>query len=603
MFRLLRTVALGLVLQASLIDSAVNLRRQASVDRGSLALVSTSPLEFKYTTSEPNPRNWVGLYYAAGGGPDNGVFNQPSIRWSYAPEAQGSVKFDNDGLGSGEYKAYLLADDQYKSLAAPVQLALGESAKYPGSISVDYSRTPINIKYTTSQPNAKNWIGLYFAQGGGPVNQVEDQPSLTWEWAPASVGEVTLSTKNLSPGEYKVFLLADGGYKWLSEPVAAQVRNAESFSFIVKDITTKNARQGDKFEASLGNLVSQPGDKDTKFNIVGGGDWAAINSSGVITGTPSSSAKDTTLSVEAQDKNGVTASISVHIPVRPAGSSLVDNLRVLSFNLWHGGTQVSNYHEKQVRFLADKNVDIVGLQESTGGHGTRLAHALGWYSWQGPDVSIISRYPITQVYPATSVSGSVRISLDGADNDIIIWNAHLGYDPYGPYDFCFDKMSVSRVMEREAQSGRTPQIQEMTGKMGDHLANADNVPVLLVGDFNAPSHLDWIEASKSQHCGIGQVAWPTSKYPTDAGLIDSFRVAHSDPVATPGITWSPIYLDNNGRPEPLDRIDFVYHKGRKLAVRDSEAVVVGNPTAQPNHGNNEWTSDHKAVLTTYSVKG
>ncbi|KHN95534.1 exonuclease III [Metarhizium album ARSEF 1941] len=601
MLRLFRAALLGLAFDASLVGCAVTSGRLALAEPGSLALASASPLELRYTTSAPSPRNWVGLYYASGGGPDNGELDQPSIRWSYAPGAQGSVKFDNDGLGPGEYKAYFLADDKYKSLAAAVRFSLGESSRYPGSISVDYSRTPINVKYTTTRPGAKNWIGLYSADGGGPVDQVQVQPSLAWEWAPERVGEVTLSSKNLSPGEYRVFFLADGGYTWLSQPVNAHLRSSEAFGFIVRDVTTHNARQGDRFEASLANLVTQPGDGDTRFSIVGDAGWAVISPSGVISGTPPSGAADTTLHVEARDKHGVAASASVHIPVRPAGASLVDRLRILSFNLWHGGTQVSNYHEKQVRFLVDKNVDVVGFQESTGGHGARLARALNWYSWQGPDVSVISRYPITRVNAATSVSGSVTISLDPGKSDIVVWNAHLGYDPYGPYDFCFDRMSVGRVMEREAESGRTPQIEEITRKMGGHIADADNVPVFLLGDFNAPSHLDWTEATSGRHCGVGQVPWPSSKYPADAGLVDSFRHVHPDPAASPGITWSPIYLSNEGRPEPLDRIDFVYHRGRKLAVLDSEAVLVGNPTAEPNHANNEWTSDHRAVLTTYQI--
>lgn len=568
---------------------------------GSLSLVSSTPLKFDYQTSQPGSKNWIGLYYASGGGPDKGVFDKSSVRWSYAPESQGSVEFDTEGLGFGQYKAYFLADDKYELLSVPVQLGYGDPSGYPGIVSVDYSRAPLNIKYTTSQPNDRNWVGIYSANGGGPVNQEQDQPSLTWDWAPGSVGEVTLSTDSLSPGEYKVFFLADNGYKWLSAPIGAKVQGSGPFDFIVKDITTKNARQGDKFEAILSNLVSQPGDENTKFTIVGDGDWASISPSGVISGTPSASARDTAFRVEAKDKSGTVASISVQIPVRPSGSTLVEDLRVMSFNLWHGGTQVSNYHEKQVRFLADKNADIVGFQESFGGHGDRLARALGWYSWQGPDVSIISRYPITEVYTATSVSGSVKISLDGANSEIILWNCHLGFDPYGPYDFCFDKMSIDQVLQREAESGRTPQIQEITEKMQEQLSNADNVPVFLLGDFNAPSHLDWTEANKGQHCNVGDVSWPTSKYPTDAGLIDSYRVAHPDPVSDEGITWSPIYLDNYGRPEPLDRIDFVYHKGQKVSVQNSEATVVGNPTPEPNQQNNEWTSDHKAVLTTYKL--
>lgn len=571
---------------------------------GKITLDSTTALKIRYETAKPAARNWLGLYYAAGGGPDNDKFNKPSIRWAYAPGSAGSLEFDRNGLGKGQFKVYFLADDGYAELAAPIQLDLGSTGKYSGSISADYSRTPLNIKYTTSRPSDRNWIGLYYFEQGGPVSEVKDQPSLTWEWARGPVGEVTLSLANLGPGKYRAFFLAENGYKWLSEPIDVQVRSEGAFAFMVKSLTTKNARVGEAFEARVGSLVTQPGQEGNTFEIIGNKGWATISSSGVITGTPGPGSTDTTLHVQAKDKAGTTSLLSARIPVKAAASPLVQSLVVMSFNLWYGGTRVRNYHEKQVRFLASQNVDIVGLQESTGGHGTRLARALGWFSWQGQDVSIISRYPISQVLPATSVSGAVRITLDRrSKSDVIFWNAHLGYDPYGPYDFCFDKMSQDHVMQREAQSGRTQQIEEITRRMQHDLANADNVPVFLVGDFNAPSHLDWTSATRNQHCDVGRVPWPTSEAPTNAGLVDSFRVAHPDPVAVPGITWSPVYLSNNGRPEPLDRIDFAYHKGKKLAVRDSQALVVGNPTPEPHHQDNEWTSDHRAVLTTYSLVG
>jgi hypothetical protein len=85
-------------------------------------------------------------------------------------------------------------------------------------------------------------------------------------------------------------------------------------------------------------------------------------------------------------------------------------------------------------------------------------------------------------------------------------------------------------------------------------------------------------------------------------MIDTFRVAHPDPAAEQGITWSPIFLTNEGRPEPLDRIDLIYFTGR-MSVISSDDQVVGNPTPMPNHEDNEWTSDHAAVFTAFDVQG
>jgi exonuclease III len=137
--------------------------------------------------------------------------------------------------------------------------------------------------------------------------------------------------------------------------------------------------------------------------------------------------------------------------------------------------------------------------------------------------------------------------------------------------------------------------------MAPHLANSDNVPVLLTGDMNAPSHLDYVEGLREKNCGIADFGWPTSVMPQQAGLIDSYRVVYPDPVAVQGTTWSPIYPlseGETGEPEPQDRIDFIYAT-KQLEVVNSETKVVGKPKSPPDEADNEWTSDHAAMLTRY----
>ncbi|KAJ2983729.1 hypothetical protein NQ176_g474 [Zarea fungicola] len=480
-------------------------------------------------------------------------------------------------------------------------LKYGDSAKYKGTLTLNEDKPSFTFTYSTSLPSDSNWIGIYYAYGGGPDNGEYVQGSLAWNWAPSSSGTVLVSPGTLNRGTYKAYLLANGGYEQLAEPIIINLGSSSDLKLFTETFTTHNARQGEQFTANIGNLVNRAGDANTRFSTADLDSWAKVDEQGIIRGTPPANATNTTVLVNLEN-SGATATLTVHIPVRKQGEPLVDGLRILSFNLWVGGQFVNSYHEKQIRFLSQENIDIVGIQESTGGHGIRLARALGWHSWQGPDVSIITRYPIVEVLAAPDRSGGVRIGLDGNRHEITFWNCHLGYDPYGPYDFCFYHMTHEQVMEREAQSGRTPQIIAITAAMKDSIASADDTPVFLTGDFNAPSHLDWVNATKDQHCGTGYTEWPTSKYTTDAGMLDSYRIAHPDPVSEPGITWSPIYLENGGRKEPLDRIDFIYHKGSKLMVQESRAIVTGKPTAQPNHADNEWTSDHKAVLTVYKIK-
>ncbi|KAH8177746.1 endonuclease/Exonuclease/phosphatase family protein [Sarocladium implicatum] len=457
------------------------------------------------------------------------------------------------------------------------------------------------FQYATSQQDSTNWIGIYRATGGGPIDEKQDQPALAWEYAPEADGTVFISAASLQPGSYKAFFLASDGYQWLTEPLDLELLDSsEPFGFIVTNVTLHNARQADAYTAIVSGLLKGAGASDARYSI-NGTSWAQISSDGNITGTPETDMGVTRLAVEAESPGGSKAKLTVDIPVRDGAQALVDELRIMTYNLWHGGTRVSDFHNKQVRFIVDSNADIVGLQESTTDHAERLAKALGWFVWQDTDVGVISRYPIDHVHPRLgSYSGGVRVNLDGNCSQLNLWNVHLGYDPYGPYDFCFDGMSVDEVLEREAESGRTPQIIETMTAMKDQLASADKVPVVLLGDFNAPSHLDWTPALKEKNCGYSDVPWPTSEHPVDAGMVDSFREAHPAPEDEEGITWSPIFLDNNGRPEPLDRIDFIYHKS-DFEVLASRTLVVGDPSPEPNHENNEWTSDHAAVMTIFKL--
>ncbi|MGW5878680.1 endonuclease/exonuclease/phosphatase family protein [Nocardiopsis terrae] len=497
-------------------------------------------------------------------------------------------------------------------------LALGAhpvSAAPQGTLSLTDGEE-FTFTYSTPDPHPTNWVGLYRASGGGPVDEEYVAPSLVWEYAPGAEGTVRLSADSLEPGSYTAFYLARDGYGWLAEPIGVELFSQDPVSFPVPEATLHNARQGRPYEARLGGLVTGGG-PGTEFDKVDGDDWVQVSPDGTLSGTPRSSAQRETppgmsrpdhssarVTVEATGADGSTARLDVTVPVRRYDQPLVDELGVMSLNTWHGGTQVDGHHEKQVRFLLESGADVVGLQETQGVHAARLAEALGWHHWQGSNsLGVISRYPIVEEYGEVNASGGVRIALDGEESQVNLWNVHLGYTPYGPYDFCFDGMGVEEVLAREAQSGRTPQITDTLDAMSDHLDAAGEVPVLLLGDFNAPSHLDWTEETRERNCGYADVPWPTSVLPTEAGLTDSYRVAHPDPVAAPGTTWSPLYPfhgGSTGREEPQDRIDFVYHAG-DLGVLDSQDLVVGDPAPAPGHADNEWTTDHAAVLTSYSL--
>ncbi|GAA2837014.1 endonuclease/exonuclease/phosphatase family protein [Nonomuraea rubra] len=470
---------------------------------------------------------------------------------------------------------------------------------------------PIRLTYTTPDPHPANWLGLYTDPGNGPVEEQYVGPSTRWVYITEGSGEATLPTDGLEPGDYIVFALAQDGYRWLAAPVKIRIMSDEPLHFITDAFGLRNARALAPYRAKVNGLVR--GDTEgLTFRKVSGPKWARVSAEGEVTGTPRvlDSLRREPLRVEARNARGQTGTATIGIEVRRPGQSLVPELRAMSFNLWHGGSQVDGGREKQLRFLLESGVDVVGLQETSAVSTRELAEALGWeYHQAGTDLGVISRYPITERREPVaggplSVATKVRVRI-GERQEVVVWNVHLGYTPYGPYDACFGRMTQEELLANEARSGRTPQIEAVLEAMRPDLDAARRTPVLLTGDFNAPSHLDWTPAAN--RCGYTSVPWPASVLPAKAGLRDSYRVAHPDPVTAPGLTWSPVYPvftggyghdSHKGEPEPQDRIDFVYYAG-PLRVTGSQALVEGTPAAVPNHRGNEWSSDHAAVLTTF----
>lgn len=505
-------------------------------------------------------------------------------------------------------------------VASPLVSAAGGSQRplmdrLSGTLSLDSDREPLTFNYFTRDVHEDNWIALYCASGGGPVDEAYIQPPLIWEYAPKRQGSVHLEVNQMVdcpvPGEYQAYFLAGNGYRWLAAPVNVSLADPPAGSdlrFPVDHAMLHNARQLEQYSARVDGLLLGRDTAEVSFQKVDGDSWVQIDANGTVSGSPGILAPhQSQVVVRATTSNGSSAIIRLTIPVRRVYQGLVQDLRILTWNLWHGGTQVRDYHEKQLRFILDSGADILALQETTSDHAIRLGQALGWYHWQsGKSVGIVSRYPIVEEYGEITRAGGVRISLNGKrtgilDSQLNLWTIHTGAYPYGPYDFCFDNLTAEQVLADEVGSGRVPQVKQTLDGIQSQLDDGQSVPVVFTGDFNAPSHLDWVEAAREMHCGVANFSWPTSVLMEKRGLHDSFRVAHPDPVQEPGNTWSPIFPHHDGMtgpPEPQDRIDFIYHKGR-LEVVDSQRLVVGKPRPSPNHADNEWTSDHAAVLTHY----
>lgn len=284
----------------------------------------------------------------------------------------------------------------------------------------------------------------------------------------------------------------------------------------------------------------------------------------------------------------------------PAGFTL------MSYNVWKGWSQVDDGFEKGIASIRESKADVVGLQEATPELAQKIAAALGWH-WaekgQGT-AEIVSRYPIVETRGIDRLTeATIRLS-ESPRRDIVVFNCHLDYLAYGPYAANLPGATPESVLAEEAHSQRAAQMKGMLEFMRPFLAASAEVPVFLTGDFNGPSHLDWTEAARAAHGNVGPVAWSPSSQVIAAGMVDSFRVLHPDPVAESGNTWSAIHKGS----EPQDRIDFTYHMGQGLMVVSSRTFSNGVQVTlgswrdtrdfTPVRGNT-WPSDHFAVLTEY----
>ncbi|KAM3510116.1 hypothetical protein MY11210_006033 [Beauveria gryllotalpidicola] len=490
-----------------------------------------------------------------------------------------------------------------------------EEKPYPpkNMLTWKYYKKPTTFYYNLTSDTASdtNWLGVFHDYGGLPVNGTKGMDPALWVYAPGEKGTVRLETEKLPKGPYKAYLMARDSYEPIVPPVDFNTGKWDLVRFFTHTQTIRPARIGEYWTYDMSGMVNIASDvKNYYFLIYCSGDrWAHVTRGGILYGKPTKrSRRPTNLAVKVKTRRGLHHYIEVVIPVRKAHEPLATRVRIMSMNLWKGGAMVDEFHTKQIDQISKADVDIIGLQETEGTHALRIARGLGWHAHQTADASIISRYPIVEALNATtttSKAAAVRIALDGDRRQIIVWAAHLSEQSYGPYGLCFEGKDGAAVLQAEHDSGRAAEARELAAAIKPYLADADKVPVVLAADFHSPSHLDYTDASAGMHCGAGAVAWPASRFMAEAGLKDSYREAHPDPVTHPGITWSPIILNNtdyDNRPEPKDRIDFVYYAGG-LRIVDSKPWASENPKPKPypRHRKNSWPSDHRAPVTTFEL--
>jgi len=237
-----------------------------------------------------------------------------------------------------------------------------------------------------------------------------------------------------------------------------------------------------------------------------------------------------------------------------------------------------------VDVIRESGADLVAMQE-TYGSGQLISSALGFHFHpRGTNVSIHSRFPIVadiSVFEEFKCVGAVVEVPSGKQVAFLsIW---LPYDAEIWEEGTREGRSRDELLAACASSAVN--LREILDQLDTRLREAGwgDLPVIVAGDFNSMSHLDYTETAREQY---GQVIdWPTSRVMSDRGFRGAYR-EHSPRVdRNRDRTWTPRFPA-----QQQDRIDFVYDTLSNMRVVEAR-VIDRHPMRFP--------SDHAALFVRF----
>lgn len=269
-------------------------------------------------------------------------------------------------------------------------------------------------------------------------------------------------------------------------------------------------------------------------------------------------------------------------------------LRVMTFNLWGGGLAGGQPLEQSAEVIRRAAPSVVGLQEPAFANVSRLAELARLAGMaEVPEANLLTSLAVASAWrvggslPNNRGMGGAELLLEDGRR-IFVYNVHLTAYPYGPHAVRDGRAATAEAAVR-VEEPREREIAAVLEDMERRLP--EGARVLLLGDFNAPSHRDWAVPTARTY-GLA-VPWPVTLAIESAGFTDAFRLLHPSPEARPGFTYSPVSRADNDH-VPSDRIDMVFARGPGLRV--CEVLVVGEPGPLSDVAVSPWPSDHRAVL-------
>lgn len=289
-------------------------------------------------------------------------------------------------------------------------------------------------------------------------------------------------------------------------------------------------------------------------------------------------------------------------------------LKVMAWNIEAQGLNQECF-DSLVGIVKASGADVLLVVETYGRH-EQLMKALGWYGCAcsySDSMSMYSRYPIVKYEePYTpeakpylfggfkAIWGTAVAELDVNGRRVRVCPTSLSFWPD------VDRISEGpeAALEHELQpspygSRRIDQVRNIIKALEPYAAEADRIPLILGGDFNSLSHLDWTPETANYFDHAGQViAWPVSKALADAGYVDTYRAINPCALTAPGISYM---FDRWAREVRQIRLDYIYAKG---AARPVASEMFNARYHKPTTFRGKtftYPSDHGFVLTTFEL--
>lgn len=325
-------------------------------------------------------------------------------------------------------------------------------------------------------------------------------------------------------------------------------------------------------------------------------------------------------------------------------------LKVFQVNLWHEGTKVPDGYQAILNVIDEVDADVVFLceirnRDDATGLIPRLKNDLAkrgkdYYGGTlGLSVAIISKFKPESMEKCAVVPGDegramlrALVNIDG--QPISLYACHLDYTHYECYmprgysGTSWKKISAPITDEQEVLAANRLSYRDESIAVFVETAQKDiaaGIPVIMGGDFNEPSHLDWQKNTKDLFDHNGAVInWDCSVMLHDAGFIDAYRQMYPNAAKYPGFTfpagnrvaekakleklaWAP-------EADERDRIDFIYYHPAAKLIRLQDCILVG-PTETVLRGKisdpdshdkfftpaGTWPTDHKGNLAVFRL--